>query len=424
MTESNSNFTFDELKLHPQLLKGIHHLGFLRPTPIQEKAIPAILEGRDLIGCAQTGTGKTAAFVLPILHKLLQKPKQKNPRALILAPTRELALQSMDHLKALSQFVTLRGTAIFGGMPMRPQIQTLARGVDIISATPGRLLDHLQSGTLNLSQIEVLVLDEVDQMLDMGFLPDIQRIIRTLPTKRQTLVFSATLTNEISSLIHKILINPLTIQVGQHTSAAAGIRHAVYPVPHHLKTDLLLEILQGQGFDSVIVFTRTKNSADRLSRRLEREGLKVSILHGDRSQNQRLNALNLFRRRQSQILVATDIAARGIDVNDITHVINFDMPATPQTYVHRIGRTARKDTTGDAFTLMARDEEHLVRSIERVLKLSLPRVTLPDFDYKKAPPPKSSTSPHSHRREQPSPRREQTFSRNSQSRQRRPNRRD
>ena len=379
---------FDPLNLHPQLLKGIHHMGFLKPTAVQAQVIPLILEGRDLIGCAQTGTGKTAAFVLPILHKLLEKPGHKHVRALIVAPTRELALQSMDHLKGLSRFVSLRGTAIFGGVPMRPQIQAVQRGVDIISATPGRLLDHIGQGFISLSNVEVFVLDEVDQMLDMGFLPAIQKIVRLLPAQRQNLAFSATLSSEMSSLVHKILVKPVTIQVGQRATVPAGIRHAVYPVSRHLKSELLLEILKGQGFDSVLVFTRTRSSADRLSRKLEKLNLRVSVLHGDRSQSQRLRALDQFRERRTQIMVATDVAARGIDVDDITHVINYDVPATPETYMHRIGRTARgDDATGDAFTLMDRDEESIVRDIERMLKKTLPRVTLPNFDYKKAAPP-------------------------------------
>ena len=365
-------------------------MGFLRPTPIQAQAIPAVLEGRDLIGCAQTGSGKTAAFVLPILHKLLQKPRGRHVRSLIVAPTRELALQSMDHLKSLSRFVHLRGTAIFGGVSYHPQIQAIHQGLDIISATPGRLLDHIDSGRLKLSEIEIFVLDEVDQMMDMGFLPAIREIISLLPKQRQNLVFSATMSPEISQLINKILVKPVTIQVGQRSQAAAGIRHAVYPVARHLKTDLLLEILQGQGTDSVLVFTRTKMSADRLALKLsKRGGLNVSVLHGDRSQSQRLQALEQFRRRRSRVMVATDVAARGIDVQDITHVINFDLPETPETYVHRIGRTARGDATGDAFSLVDRDEEYKIRDIERMLKKTLPRVTLPNFDYKKPPEPKS-----------------------------------
>jgi len=386
--------TFDTLKLHPNLLKGIHHMGFLRPTPIQAQAIPAILEGRDVIGLAQTGTGKTAAFVLPILHKLLLVPGRKNPRALIVAPTRELALQSMDHLKSLSRFVHIKGTAIFGGVSFQPQISAIHHGIDILSATPGRLLDHVDSGRLKLSEIEILVLDEVDQMLDMGFLPAIQNILRLVPAKRQNLVFSATLSSVMSALVHKILKNPVTVQVGQRSAAAAGIRHAVYPVSRHLKAELLIEILRGQGMTSVLAFTRTKRTADRLGLKLEKKGFAVSVIHGDRNQNQRLRALDEFRRGKSQIMVATDVAARGIDVNDITHVINFDVPETPETYIHRIGRTARGDATGDAFTLVDREEEPLIRDIERVLKQSLPRVTLPDFDYKQAKPDVPHQPPH------------------------------
>jgi ATP-dependent RNA helicase RhlE len=376
--------SFDELKLHPNLLKGIHHMGFLKPTPIQARAIPAILEGRDVIGLAQTGTGKTAAFVLPILHRLLQAPHRKNPRALIVAPTRELALQSMDHLQALSRFVHLKGTAIFGGVSFQPQISAIQHGLDVLSATPGRLLDHVDSGRLKLHEVEVLVLDEVDQMLDMGFLPAIQKILGKIPAKRQNLMFSATLSAEMSALAHKIVRDPVTVQVGTRSSVNAGIRHAVYPVPHHLKKDLLVEILRGQEMTSVLVFTRTKRNADRLGLKLSKKGFTASIIHGDRNQNQRLRALDDFRRGRSQILVATDVAARGIDISDITHVINLDVPETPEMYVHRIGRTARGEATGDAFTLAGPDEEPLLRDIERAIKQSLPRVTLPDFDYKKA----------------------------------------
>jgi ATP-dependent RNA helicase RhlE len=385
MTTASQETTFDSLKLHPNLLKGIHHMGFLKPTPIQAQAIPAILEGRDVIGLAQTGTGKTAAFVLPILHKLLQAPGRKPPRALIIAPTRELALQSMEHLKSLSRFVHLKGTAIFGGVSFQPQISAIQNGLDVLSATPGRLLDHVEAGRLKLSEVEMFVLDEVDQMLDMGFLPAIQKILKLLPPKKQNLVFSATLSAEMSALAHKILVNPVTVQVGQRSSVAAGIRHAVYPVPRHLKTDLLVEILRGQGMTSVLVFTRTKRNADRLGHKLEKKGFTVSVIHGDRNQNQRLRALDEFRRGRSQVMVATDVAARGIDVDDISHVVNLDVPETPETYVHRIGRTARGDATGDAFTLVDREEEPLIRDIERILKQALPRVTLPDFDYKKPP---------------------------------------
>jgi len=397
MTTVSQDITFDSLKLHPNLLKGIHHMGFLKPTPIQAQAIPAVMEGRDVIGLAQTGTGKTAAFVLPILHKLLQAPGRRPPRALIIAPTRELALQSMDHLKALSKFVHLKGTAIFGGVSFGPQISAINHGLDVLSATPGRLLDHVDAGRLKLNEVQMLVLDEVDQMLDMGFLPAIQQILKLLPAKRQNLFFSATLSQNMQTLAHKILTNPVTVQVGQRSAVNAGIRHAVYPIAKHLKTDLLVEVLRGQGMNSVLIFTRTKRTADRLGLKLEKKGFTASVIHGDRSQNQRLRALDEFRRGKSQILVATDVAARGIDIDDITHVINFDVPETPETYVHRIGRTARGDATGDAFTLVDREEEPLIRDIERVLKQSLPRVTLPDFDYKKPKPEGSPEGGRSHR---------------------------
>jgi len=392
--------TFEALHLHPDLLKGIHDLGFLRPTPIQAQAVPAILAGRDVIGCAQTGTGKTAAFVLPILHRLLKEPSRGHVRTLVIAPTRELALQSMDHLKSLSRYVHLKGVAIFGGVPMEPQISALARGVDIISATPGRLLDHIYSGRINFVDLEVLVLDEADRMLDMGFLPDIQKILKLLPPKRQNLVFSATMPEEILKLVHQILHDPVMIQIGQRSTPPAGIRHAVYPVPRHLKTDLLVDLLRGQGMSSVLVFTRTKHYASRLAQTLERRGFKVSVLHGDRSQSQRLRALEQFRRGRSQVMVATDIAARGLDIDDITHVINFDIPNTPEDYVHRIGRTARMEATGDAFTLVDRDEEPLIKDIEKALNRTLPRITLPAFDYKKGGAPRLQEHPRrdAHRR--------------------------
>ncbi|PIQ83551.1 MAG: RNA helicase [Candidatus Omnitrophica bacterium CG11_big_fil_rev_8_21_14_0_20_63_9] len=373
--------SFDTLRLHSDLLKGIRDMGFERPSPIQTQAIPPILAGRDVIGCAQTGTGKTAAFVLPILHRLMQRPTGRHLRALFIAPTRELALQSMEHLRALSRYVPLKGAAIFGGVPMEPQIKALREGVDIISATPGRLLDHVYSGRIDFVDLEILVLDEADRMLDMGFLPDIQKIIRLLPPKRQNLIFSATMPPEILTLVHQILHDPVTIQIGQRSSPAAGIRHAVYPVARHLKTELLTRLLRQEGMTSVLIFARTKHSADRLSQTLVQRGFKVSVLHGDRSQSQRLRALDQFRRGRNQVMVATDIAARGIDIDDISHVINYDVPNTPEDYVHRIGRTARADATGDAFTLVDHQEEPQVEAIEQLLKKTLPRVTLPDFNY-------------------------------------------
>jgi ATP-dependent RNA helicase RhlE len=373
-------------------------LGYLRPTPIQAQAIPHILAGRDLIGCAQTGTGKTAAFVLPILHRLLQGKSGKHVRAMIIAPTRELADQSMDHLKALSRHVHLKGLAVFGGAPMPPQISALEKGVDILSATPGRLLDHIYSGRIDFVDLEVLVLDEADRMLDMGFLPDIENILRLLPPKRQNLLFSATMPPEILRLTREILHDPVTVQIGQRSSTPVGIRHAIYPVPSHLKTDLLDELLRGKEMESVLVFTRTKRSAERLAHDLMRRGVRVSVLHGDRTQEQRMFALERFREGDSQVMVATDIAARGLDIEQISHVINFDVPNSPDDYVHRIGRTARAEATGDAFTLMDKEEESMVQEIEQSLHRTLPRVTLPRFNYRKADHSPRRSRGHSGRR--------------------------
>ncbi len=393
--------TFDSLGLDPKILKGIHEMGFIRPTPIQAKAIPPIMAGKDLIGCAQTGTGKTAAFMLPILHRLLESGKTRNVRALVLSPTREIAAQSIEHMNLLSKHVPLKGTAIYGGVAMQPQISALMRGLDIISATPGRLLDHVWSGRIDFRDLQILVLDEVDRMLDMGFLPDIKRILSLMPPKRQNLVFSATLPPEIQKLVDSILKDPIIIQIGQRSGVAAGIRHAVYPVPRHLKTELLVELLRAEGATSVIIFTRTKRLADKLHSALKVKGFKASILHGDRSQSQREQALEHFKAGHSQILVATDIAARGIDVSDVSHVINYDIPMTPEDYVHRIGRTARADATGDAFSLVDRSEEDMIRSIERTINKPLPRVTLPNFPYdRKAPAPTHSSHGSHHSRPQ------------------------
>ena len=388
--------SFENLGLNASLLKGIHDLGYTRPTPVQEAAIPPILAGKDVIASAQTGTGKTAAFVLPILHRLLTEGKKKGVRALIVAPTRELALQSMEHLKNLSRYVHLKGHAIFGGVPMHPQIRALAQGVDIISATPGRLLDHVYEGRVDFGALEVLVLDEADRMMDMGFLPDIQKIISLLPPKRQNLIFSATIPPEIMRLAQQICKNPAMIQIGVRSTTPAGIRHAIYPVAHDQKTELLLRLIHNtQDMSSVLIFTRTKVRADRLAHTLDRAGVQTSIIHGDRSQGQRLQALERFRRGRSQVLVATDVAARGIDVKDISHVINFDIPQTPEDYIHRIGRTARAEATGDAFSLVAPDEEPMIKDIERVINQRLPRVTLPDFNYRKAAPHATRPGQHS-----------------------------
>ena len=368
---------FDTLGLHPDLLRGIVELGFTRATPVQAKTIPAVLAGRDVLACAPTGTGKTAAFVLPILHRFMQRKGSGRVRALIVAPTRELALQSIQHLRALARYVPLTGVAIFGGVPMEPQISALAKGIDIISATPGRLLDHVYSGRIDFGELEVLVLDEADRMLDMGFLPDVQHILRLLPPKRQNLLFSATMPSAMSSLVQELLHNPVSVQVGAKSASAAGIRDAVYAVPKRLKTELLVWLLRQQTIESALVFARTKIGAGRLSDALKRHGFRVSVLHGDRSQSQRLHALEQFRHGRNQVMVATDIAARGIDIEDISHVINFDVPETPEAYIHRVGRTARADATGDALTFVADEEEFLMRDIERTLGRQVPRLATP-----------------------------------------------
>jgi len=373
--------TFDQLNLHPDLLKGIHTLGFRRPTPIQAEAIPPIIEGRDMIGCAQTGTGKTAAFILPILHKLMLKENTGHVRALVIAPTRELAVQSKEHLDALSLYTHITGEAIFGGAPMQHQITALKKGVDILSATPGRLLDHVYSGRINFVDLSVLVLDEADRMLDMGFLPDIHNILRLLPPNNQRLMFSATMPPEIFDLAKEILNDPVIIEVARQSTAAAGIRHAVYPIPAPKKTELLIELLRDMDMRSVLVFTRTKISADRVARELDRTGIRVSSLHGDHSQEKRMRALEKFRQGRSRVMVATDVAARGIDVKGISHVINFDVPNNPEDYIHRIGRTARAETMGDAFTLVDKREEPMIKEIEQLLGHALPRVKVPKFSY-------------------------------------------
>ncbi len=385
---------FNEMNLDERLLKGIHDLGFIRPTPVQEQAIPHILTGRDVIACAQTGTGKTAAFVLPSLHLLLNNPRKKpGIRVLIIAPTRELALQSMDQLKGLSQYVPLSGHAIFGGVPMSPQTQALAKGVDLVSATPGRLMDHVYEGRIDFAALEILVLDEADRMLDMGFLPDIQKIISFLPAKRQNLIFSATMPDEIMKLVQKICTDPVMIKIQSITTTPARIRHAIYPVSHDQKPDLLLKLIKDHDMYSVIVFTRTKFRASKLVMTLERAGIHAGVIHSDRTQSQRLSALERFRHGKSQVLVATDIAARGIDVKDISHVINFDAPQTPEDYIHRIGRTARAEAEGDAFSLVAPDEEEIFREIEKAIGKQVTRVTLPDFQYRASHAPSHSDRP-------------------------------
>ncbi len=375
---------FSSFKLHPQIAAGVEALGYQIPTPIQKQAIPPVMEGRDVMGLAQTGTGKTAAFVLPILERLLPGTRNK-VRALIIAPTRELAEQIHSAINDLGRKTHLKSMTIYGGVSVNPQITKLRAGVDIVVACPGRLLDHMNQKTINFSNLEVLVLDEADRMFDMGFLPDIRRIIKQLPVKRQTLMFSATMADDIRKLAHEVLHDPVTVQVG-HTAPANTVAHALYPVEQHLKTGLLMELLKHTDTESILIFTRTKHRAKRVGQQLEKAGYKAASLQGNLSQNKRQAALDGFRDGSYQILVATDIAARGIDVSSISHVINYDIPDTTDAYTHRIGRTGRAAKTGDAFTFVTREDEPLVRSIERVLGDKIERRTLKGFDYTKAAP--------------------------------------
>jgi len=372
---------FTNLHIHADLLKGIRELGFTRPTPIQAEAVPPALEGRDLLACAQTGSGKTIAFLLPILHRLMNKPR-RTTRALILTPTRELAAQILEEFNGLSVHTPLTGAAVFGGVGMGPQEHAFRSGVDVIVATPGRLLDHTTRPYAKLSGLEYLVLDEADRMLDMGFLPDIKRILRHIPTKRQTLFFSATMPREIAALASEMLKNPATIALQRQSAPAVGITQAAYPVPQPLKSALLVELIKRGIMKQALVFTRTKHRANRLAESLVRSGITAERIHGNRSQGQRTQALAGFKSGRYPVLVATDIAARGIDVEALSHVINFDVPATPDDYIHRVGRTGRAELTGEAFTFVAPDEEPDLRAIERAVGKSLPRVTLPDFNYK------------------------------------------
>ncbi|MFI5235101.1 MAG: DEAD/DEAH box helicase [Gemmatimonadales bacterium] len=375
---------FSALKLHPSLLQGLKELGFTRPTPIQSDAIPPAMAGRDLLACAMTGSGKTAAFLLPILHKLLERPRGTT-RALVLTPTRELAAQILEDLNDLAVHTPLTAASVFGGVGMGPQEHAFRMGVDVIIATPGRLLDHFRSSYAKLSGLEYLVLDEADRMLDMGFLPDIRKILRHLPVKRQTLFFSATMPPEIAALTREMLKDPATINVERQSGPAVGITQAVYPVGRELKTALLLELLKRNEIDDALVFTRTKHRANRLAEQLVKHGVKAERIHGNRSQNQRTEALAGFKSGKYRVLVATDIAARGIDIDSLGHVVNFDVPAAAEDYIHRSGRTARAERTGYAFTFVAPDEESDLRGIERVVGKRLPRVTLPGFDYAAKP---------------------------------------
>ncbi|WP_298435134.1 DEAD/DEAH box helicase [Geobacter sp.] len=379
---------FTAFNLHPQVAAGVRGAGYTTPTPIQAQAIPPVMAGRDVMGLAQTGTGKTAAFVLPILHRLMAGERGR-VRALIIAPTRELAEQIHQSVQTLGLKTRLRSVTVYGGVGVNPQVQKLRAGAEVVVACPGRLLDHINQGTIDLSHLEVLVLDEADQMFDMGFLPDIRRILKHLPARRQTLLFSATMPPDIRTLAHDILSDPVTVQVG-NVAPAVTVTHALYPVEQHLKTPLLLELLRHTDTESVLVFTRTKHRAKRLGEQLEKAGYRAASLQGNLSQNRRQAALDGFRDGTFQILVATDIAARGIDVSQVSHVINYDIPDTAEAYIHRIGRTGRAARSGDAFTMVTRDDAAMVRTIERTLNATLERRIMDGFDYSVQAPKKDT----------------------------------
>jgi ATP-dependent RNA helicase RhlE len=377
--------TFTTLGLQPELLKAIEKKGYTSPTPIQAKSIPAILEGRDVMGGAQTGTGKTAAFTLPLLQKLIRSSRtgRRTPRALIMCPTRELARQILQSIYDYGAFLPLTSAAIFGGVKIRPQIDKINRGLDIVVATPGRLLDHMSQKTIDLSRVEILVLDEADRMLDMGFIKDIQRVLKVLPEKRQNMLFSATFNKDIKKLAGNLLARPVLIEVNPGNSAADTVDQVVHPVEKSHKRHLLSHLIREGSWYQVLVFTRTKHGARRLSRQLNREGITSADIHGDKSQGARTRALTDFKAGKLQALVATDIAARGLDIVQLSHVVNFDLPNVAEDYIHRIGRTGRAGADGQAVTLCCSDEKDKLKSIEKLLGRSLPYKPVNNF----TPPP-------------------------------------
>ena len=382
--------SFVQFDLDARLMTGIQRAGYIDPTPIQTAAMPTALTGQDLIGTAQTGTGKTAAFVLPILNRLVNGARNRT-RALIVTPTRELAEQINQTIRQLGNATNIRSASIYGGVGSTPQIKALRSGVEILVACPGRLLDLISQGHARLDFVEFLVLDEADRMFDMGFLPDVKRIISHLPPRRQTMLFSATFPKEVEQLASLSLRNPKRIAIGL-SRPAHTVSHALYPVPQHLKSGLLLNLLEKTDTNSVLIFTRTKHRAKKLANQIESAGYRVTSLHGNRSQGQRQEALNGFKNGYYQIMVATDIAARGLDVESISHVINYDIPDTADAYIHRIGRTGRMERTGDAFTLVTPEDHEMVRELEKIMEQKLPRVTLEDYDYTKPAPAKPVVS--------------------------------
>ncbi len=388
---ATSDVRFEELPLHPDLRAGAREMGYHQATPIQSQAIPEAVQGRDLVATAQTGTGKTAAFLLPILERTLDLPPGRI-YALVLTPTRELAVQAEEFLAKLGRYTRRRGVAVYGGVGLEPQIRAVQGQAEIVVATPGRLLDLMARGHLDWKDLRILVLDEADRMLDMGFLPDVRRILHALPRERQTMLFSATMPPAVVELAREYLRSPRMVHVDPATVAAVGVSHLAMPVPGHLKAELLRELLLDETMTSVLVFTRTKHRANRLAQQLSHWSISAGVIHGNRSQSQRLRALEGFRGGSHRVLVATDIAARGIDVEGVSHVVNFDVPHEPEVYVHRVGRTARAQRRGDAFSLVSPDEEADFARIERLLGFGIPRAKVPGFRYDASAPPRPPPS--------------------------------
>jgi ATP-dependent RNA helicase RhlE len=370
---------FSGLGLGSEVVSAVRDAGYSEPTPIQSEAIPLILKGRDVMGLAQTGTGKTAAFTLPIIERLSGGPRRT--RVLILTPTRELCVQVEASFRKYARYAPLAVASVYGGVPLDPQEKQLRASVDVVVATPGRLLDHLERQNVSFDELEVLVLDEADRMLDMGFAPQISRVVSSVPAYRQTLLFSATMPPEVEALARRYLRKPIVVQVGRRSAAANTVSHYVYPVPRERKSALLADLLKREAMESVLVFTRTKHGADKVVRHLERDGIQATAMHADKTQAQRTRALEDFKSGRVRVLVATDIAQRGLDISGITHVINYDVPQQAEDYVHRIGRTGRAASEGDAFTFMSPDEIAMVRTIERVIGQEIPRISVPGFDF-------------------------------------------
>ncbi|MFI4911396.1 MAG: DEAD/DEAH box helicase [Sedimentisphaeraceae bacterium JB056] len=381
---------FKTIGLNDHIVRGVTKVGYSSPTPIQAKAIPLAIKGLDIIGCAQTGTGKTAAFVLPILHKLSEADNLKNskkiqPQALVLTPTRELAVQIDKCIEQYGSHLNLRTLAVYGGINIHRQIKSLKRGVDIIVSTPGRLIDHLGRNTIDLRNINTLVVDEADRMFDMGFIKDVRKILAALPKKRQTMLFSATMSPEVKALAGDIMKSPEVIQIGKARNPVETVQQHVYPVEKQQKLELLLHLLENQSIYSALIFSRTKHGADKICRKLSVNGVNSVAIHSDRSQGQRQRALNGFKNGKYQVMVATDIAARGIDVEGLSHVINYDVPAYPEDYIHRIGRTGRAEATGDAITFVSSDEAGSLTKIEKFINRRLDAKTIDGFNYIQPP---------------------------------------